>query len=241
MSAVERTNGVVLQQIQRVSQRLSADCQLCELADLCLGDTCLEPDLQEFRRGQMIFRRGDRDQCLYSVRRGAVKLARHRVPGEEQVLGFYFPGDVFGFDGLSSARREHEAIALEDCMLCKVPVSELTAGAQVQRFHHTLRLLGDATLAFQEHAALVNRRHASTRLAAFLLDIANRSRCRHSEAISFALPMCRQDIASYLGLTVETVSRRLCDLERDGLIALDERRKAVLIRDLEQLQQLAYY
>lgn len=236
-------DAAVVRQLQQASHRLSADCQFCELNVLCQQQNqpqAIQPDLQRYRRGEPIFRRGDQDRFLYSVRSGSVKLTRHRVVGEEQVLGFYFPGDVFGFDGLSTPQRENEAQAMQDCLLCRVPLVELTSGQHsTHSLHRTFRLFGDAALNCQDHAALVNQRHASTRLAAFLLDIANR--VGTDVNLTLSLPMSRQDIGSYLGLSVETVSRRLCDLERDQLIAIDDKRTCLRIVNLERLQQLAHF
>lgn len=236
------TDAAVVEQIQRASRRLNADCPECSLAELCRDNPDIEPDLLNIRRGQWIFRRGDQDRYLYSVRRGAAKLTRHRVVGEEQVLGFYFAGDAFGFDGLAGPQRINEAVALEDSTLCRVPLIDLTAGKHsTLSLHQTLSMFGNAALGFQEHAALVNQRQASTRLAAFVLDIANRSGESEGNTIRLSLPMSRQDIGSYLGLSVETVSRRLCDLERDGFISIDEKRTSLRILELERLQQIAHF
>ena len=241
MSLTPHSEPVIVRQIQLASQRLSADCQLCELSGLC-REECTTPALRRVDKGQFIFRRGEQDEYLYSIRSGSVKISRHRVPGEEQVLGFYFAGDVFGFDGMSAQRRHNDAIALEDCTLCRIPLKNLTSGEQPSgNFYRLLRLLGNDAQSFQEHIALMNRRQASTRLAAFLLDIASRGHGREGDTISFTLPMSRLDIASYLGLTIETISRRLCELERDRLLVMEDRRKTVRILDLERLQQIAFF
>lgn len=233
------SNTVVARQIQLASERLNADCRLCGLSSLCHGD-CITPALKHVEKGKFIFQRGEQDGYLYSIRSGAVKISRHRIPGEEQVLGFYFAGDVFGFDSMSAQRRQNDAIALEDCTLCRLPLKTITSDEQPsQNFYPLLRLLGDDALYLQEHIALMNRRQASTRLAAFLLDIASRGHGRDGDRISFSLPMSRLDIANYLGLTIETVSRRLCDLERDHILVMQDRRKTVHILDLERLRQIA--
>lgn len=242
MTASLNTSAGVMQQIRRASQRLNAECPECALAALCSDHPGVEPDLIHYRQGEKLYRHGDSDGYLYSVRSGCVKLNRHRVVGEEQVLGFYFCGDIFGFDGLASTRRTTEATALQDCSVCRLSVQELLArGHGTPSLQQLLKLAGHAALTYQEHAALVNRRQATTRLAAFVLDIISRgNRCRHND-LEISLPMSRLEIASYLGLTVETVSRRLCDLDREQLIAIDDKRRSLRITNLEGLQQLAHY
>ena len=239
-STAENAGKNITRQLLAASQRLNADCQLCDFSDSCNNEH-LAPDLVTIKRGSYIFRHGDPSNHLYRVRKGSVKLSRFRISGEEQVLGFYFKDESFGFDSLTNQRRKDEAIALEDCTLCRYSLQAPYKTANQQTLENILGLQNKNTSKFQEHIILINTSNAGTRLAAFLLDVATHTHIKQSNSIVFPLPMSRYDIASYLGLTQETVSRRLSQLERNHIISMENNRKSVRILNLEHLQQLAYF
>lgn len=240
--ALASDTPAVVRQLRLASWRLNADCDLCKLSDLFDNKPCSEPDLRFFRRGETIVRYGSKDNYLYSVREGSVKLVNHPNGGEESVIGFHFGGDLFGFENLAASRCQHDAIALEDTVICRLPAQRVYSGTASSRsFNYLVRLMGDNALNYQAHAAMVNRRQAGARLASFLLEIAGRLRTDNRDKLLFQLPMSRVDIASYLGLTVETVSRRLSELQRKRLLSLEVRSRTVTILDLDGLQQLALY
>lgn len=240
--ALASDSPAVMQQLRLASRRLNADCELCKLSGLFDSNPCLEPDLRFYRRGATVVRHGCQDNYLYSVRSGAVKLVSHPGVDEESVIGFHFSGDLFGFENLAASRSQHDAIALEDSVICRLPARRVYSGTtSSSSFNYLVRLMGDNALNYQAHAAMVNRRQAGARLASFLLDIAGRLRSANNDPLLFQLPMSRVDIASYLGLTVETVSRRLSELQRQQLLRLDVRTRSVTILDLQGLQQLALY
>ena len=173
-----------------------------------------------FDRDEEIFGEDEPAQYVYRVLSGAVRTARMQSDGRRQIVEFHLPGDVFGLDG--EARHALGAEAIVETVLQVVRRSTFMASgidgagtavqALLRKFHRA-----------QAHMLLLGRQTACERVASFLLDFQNRTKGQ-----TFDLPMSRQDIADYLGLTIETVSRTFSQLERDKAIAIPQSRHIVL-------------
>lgn len=165
-----------------------------------------------FSKDQPIFCEGGSSDFIYRVVSGAVRLTRLLADGRRQICDFYLPGDVFGVE--LDARRLATAEAIGETVVVVARRSSLAADSdQSPRLcRHALRELRRC----QNHVLTLGRRSAAERLASFLIDLAQRLDADDA----FDLPMCRQDIADYLGLTIETVSRTMTQLQSQGLIAL---------------------
>ncbi len=159
-------------------------------------------------------------EYLAAIRTGAVKLIRRDADGNEQVVGFTFPGELLGFDAVASGRHELEIIALETTAVCLLPYEECLALAQTtpNLLHQLFRSAGENTLAAQYRSALIAESAADERLIAFLRMIGDIHKARGYSGVDFNLPMSRQDIASYLAMAVETVSRLLRKLQDRKII-----------------------
>jgi CRP/FNR family nitrogen fixation transcriptional regulator len=185
-------------------------------------------------QGAEIFAQGEASGVLYRVISGVVRICKLFQNGRRQIEAFHVTGDVFGFE--LSACRSLYAEAASDCVLVSYhrhaieALAEKDKSVHQQMLHHAVRNLAQA----QAHALLLGRRGAVARLAAFLIDWA--SRLDRPETIALGMP--RQDIADYLGLTIETVCRSLGQLERQGMIALPNARQ-VRILDEARLTKLA--
>jgi len=175
-----------------------------------------------FGRDQEIYAEGDKVDGLFKVASGAVRIVRLLRDGRRQVLDFYVPGDIFGVE-LGDVRGA-AAEALVDTTLIVVRGSALAAdpatGGRLTRC--ALRCLQRS----QAHLVTLGRRTAAEKVARFLIDLADRT----GGADDLALPMSRQDIADFLGLTIETVSRTFSQLQAQGLIAVAGCRAVVLRR-----------
>jgi CRP/FNR family nitrogen fixation transcriptional regulator len=180
--------------------------------------------VRHFSADSEIYAEGDDADCFYKVVSGVVRTCKFLSDGRRQIDAFHVAGDVFGFETAAEHRLSAEAVS--DCTLitCRRRGFELLAGRDDrvagQLFTYAMRCLERA----QEHSLLLGRRSASQKLATFLLEMVDR-RCGN-EVIDLA--MTRQDIADYLGLTIETVSRTLSQLERDGIISLPTARRVCL-------------
>lgn len=181
-----------------------------------------------FEQDREIYGEGEEAGSYYKVVSGMVRTCRFLVDGRRQIDGFHVAGDVFGIE--TGSLRGLTAEAVSDCRIVAYRRSPRDRTAASPHFlAHLLRSLERA----QEHAALLGRRSAVEKVAAFLLDWRGQS----AVAGTIALAMGRLDIGDYLGLTIETVSRTLSQLERAGIIELPSVR-TIRIRDLEALTAL---
>ena len=221
----------------------SVNCQVCEAHGGCLAEQVLKSHRQPDRTlksnrginaGEHIFREGDEADSLYVVRSGSIKSYLISNDGEEQVLGFYLPGDVFGLDGSESQGRMSSAVTLETTTVCRLPITDLEDDGISQRL---LSLTANQLQRDHNLVLMLARKDADGRLASFLCDLSRRYQSRGYSAQAINLSMSRQDIGNYLGLAVETVSRTLTRFQDSGLISV--RRRAVEINDLKSLTKIA--
>jgi CRP/FNR family transcriptional regulator len=177
--------------------------------------------------------------ALYMVRAGSVKSYIDSEDGCEQVAAFHFPGDILGFDALAERRHMSSAMALETVAFCTVPYDRvLDLAASVPGLWSALmRGAANHIVGAEQHTMLLGQRTAPARLAAFLLSLSHRFAARGCSPVEFNLPMSRQDIANYLAVAVETISRLFTDLQRRGALQVD--RRFVKIRQIKVLEALA--
>lgn len=189
------------------------------------------------QKGEHLFAAGEPLLQLYALRSGALKTYLLSREGEEQITGFHLPGDVLGLDGLGSFRHPSFAVALETSMVCSIPLARLEelAGSMPRLRAELLRVMSEAIHADHQQLRLT-RKPAEERLAAFILDLARRFHQLGYSAQNFILPMSRCEIANYLGLTSETVSRLLARYRDKGLLEIDGRE--VRLKDIPRLQQM---
>ncbi|MEE8464376.1 MAG: Crp/Fnr family transcriptional regulator [Gammaproteobacteria bacterium] len=215
-------------------------CRSCAIRAMCLRPrdasvVCL-PGLKAARADCHLVRAGDPCEQYCLPRSGALKAYRNTPDGREQVMGFYLPGELAGLDGLADGRSQWNLVTLEASSLCTVTHKNLIeAAGQVPELLNSLmrRLSGDMLKA----ADLATGSSAEARLAGFLIDIARRIGDACLDGAVFCLPMSRQDIASYLALAPETISRLFARLRDDGLIDVDRKRLRIL--DHPGLSQIA--
>ncbi|HXP96821.1 MAG TPA: cyclic nucleotide-binding domain-containing protein [Telmatospirillum sp.] len=196
-----------------------------------LGQASVEP-------GTALFREGDPVQYLYTITAGAVKLYKLLSDGRRQITAFLFPGDFFGMT--ISDTYAYTAEAMTPAVFCRFPRRKLDSLFSDLPLLEK-KLLG-ATMqelaAAQEQMLLLGRKTARERVATFLVTLKRRLCVRGDKSPLIPLPMSRSDIADFLGLTIETVSRTLTGLKRDGLIALPDANH-VSIQRFDELHRIA--
>ncbi len=190
------------------------------------------------RRGDHLFRAGDPFQSLYVIRSGAIKTYLISEDGEEQIIGFYGPGETIGFDAIVDGRYQCNAAALDTSNVCNVSFEAVSILCErsPKLLHHLMREISGETQRLAS-MLLLGKKSADQRVAAFLLSQSGHQRRQGYSATALALSMTRGDIGKYLGLTIETVSRVLGRFEAQGLVAKD--RKQICIRDLKALRRAA--
>jgi len=185
-------------------------------------------------KDEEIFSEGDRAAYFYKVVSGAVRTFKLLSDGRRQIDAFHLPGDIFGMESGDEHRFSAEAlgdatiIAYRRCSLETLASRDQSFANQVVA--SMMRSLERA----QDHMLLLGRKHAIEKIATFLLVLSERL----TEDGQVNLPMSRVDIADHLGLTIETVSRSLTQLERQGVIELPAHRRCIVLRDKEALQRL---
>ena len=215
-------------------------CSTCAFSAACQSEGYGKPELQElhclvehigpFHAGDHIFREGDPFNAIAAVRAGTVKTYVIDPAGREQVQGFFLPGEVIGLNAIHAARYPCNAVALDTVVLCRFsfPMMATLAtkmpGLQAQLFRLLSQDIGKAALLAGDYSA-------DERMAAFLVGLSRRFAQRGFSANRFALTMARTDIANYLRLAAETVSRVLRRFQDEGLIRVERREVEILNRD----------
>jgi CRP/FNR family transcriptional regulator, anaerobic regulatory protein len=225
------------------SFRLS--CKNCSLSELCLPRSLAPEDLTRFEeivsqrpplpKGAALYRAGEPSTALYAVKSGALKSVVTTEDGEEQIVGFHMPGELLGFDGVDSVHN-CTVISLDRSSVCELPLTELEHLSQkVTSLHREIYTVMRREInQEQEMLLLLARRTAESRLASFILSLTLRLGSRGFSESEFTLVMSRHDIANYLGLAAETVSRLFSRFQDSGLIEVNRRR--VRIHDLAALR-----
>lgn len=222
-------------------------CSSCSLGELCFPCGAAGSDLQRLdelnfgrrkvKTGQTLYRDGDRFQFFYAVRSGTFRSNLMLSDGREQVNGFYMAGEIMGLDGVAFGMHASSATALEDAEVCAIPYAHLTdlAIGNVSLQQVLSRMMSREILREHSLMLLLGSMNAEERLAEFLLNLSHRLKMRGYSASEFHLRMSRAEIGSYLGMTLETVSRTFSAFQQLRLLEVDKRH--IRLVDLEGLKQ----
>lgn len=188
-----------------------------------------------YARGDYLYRSGDKLQSLYAIHSGSFKTQVLHEDGREQVTGFQMVGEIIGLDAISTGHHSCDAVALENSEVCELPFNKLEALSRElpSLQHHLHKIMSSEIVRSQGIMLLLGSMRAEERLAAFLLNLSQRFAARGYSPTKFQLLMSRQEIGSYLGMKLETVSRAFSHFQADGLINVKVR--SVKILDLERL------
>ena len=223
----------------RLWSNLKEVCDLLHISTACTiaADELLFQHVQ-FKTGQRIHTIGQPFDTLYIVNSGFLKTVLIDEFGNEQVLSFPMKGDMLGVDGIHTRHYSSEAVALSDCDLILLPFKKLTA---LGRVHLELEnvmygVMSRELVREQAMIGMLGALSAEARVARFLVSLADRFAQMGYSSKLFNLRMTRHEIGSYLGLTLETVSRTLSAFNEIGLITVDQR--TIGIKDPEALKTL---
>lgn len=217
-----------------------ASCAVCASRALCWSSKAqfddswhgkLEFGKRKVKRGAALFRMGDGFDNLYAIRSGAFKSSVLLEDGREQVTGFKMVGELLGLDGIGADEYMSDAVALEDSEVCIIPYARMVG---LWREAPSLaaemnRMLSREIAHDQGVMALLGTMQAEERVIVFLLNLAQRYQARGYATNEFVLRMTREEIGSYLGLKLETVSRVFSRMQALGLIELEHNRMVRLV------------
>jgi CRP/FNR family transcriptional regulator len=227
---------------------LKSACSQCNLVELCLPFGMDEQALhrldelvgarRKVRRQHSLYRSGDPFEAIYAIRTGSFKTDVLLEDGREQVTGFQMTGEILGLDGISTEIHSCNAIALEDSEVCVIAYGKLEElSREIEGLQHQFHKVMSREIV-RDHGVmmLLGSMRAEERLAAFLLNLSQRFTARGFSAAEFNLRMTREEIGSYLGLKLETVSRAFSRFQEEGLVAVQQ--KHIRILDAVRLKRL---
>jgi CRP/FNR family transcriptional regulator, anaerobic regulatory protein len=222
-------------------------CEDCPTRRLCLAagleqdalrelSACMRPS-QPMHKGDFLYRSGDAGGDCFVVRSGSYKTFTLTPTGDEYVTGFYFPGELVGVSGLSEAERPDSAMALETSTACRLHPEDVPNFWRLGSGQSLMRLIGQNERLGVAHHMTLSHSSADARVAGFLMNLSHRMQQQRRDHRSLPLPMSRTDLANYLGMTLESLSRVLSRLGRAGLV--DAARTRVTLIDTPGLQTIA--
>jgi CRP/FNR family transcriptional regulator, anaerobic regulatory protein len=221
-------------------QAIKVACSNCNLRELCMPVDLSAEEMdridqvvgarRRIKRGATLFRNGEKFSSLYAIRTGFFKTCIASDDGRDQVTGFQMAGEVMGLDGIVNDRHTCDAVALEDAEVCVMPFERLEELSRevnaLQRHMHKIM----SREIVREHGVmlLLGSMRAEERLAAFLLNLVQRLHARGFSQSELVLRMTREEIGSYLGLKLETVSRTFSKFVDDGIVEVKQRHVRIL-------------
>jgi CRP/FNR family transcriptional regulator, anaerobic regulatory protein len=220
-------------------------CAACNLGSLCRHCILAEPDMamtgempftrKRVKHGEILYRAGGRSDCLYAIRSGFFKSSFGLDDGREQVTAFRMAGEVLGLDGIDSSLHASQATALEDSEVCIIPLARLDE-PQLQR--QLYKAMSRELVRDHSVMLLLGMMSSGERLAVFLLNLSQRFAARGLSSSEFHLRMTRAEIGSYLGVSLETVSRLFSRFQEDRLIHVAQNHVRIL--DHHGLRMVAF-
>ncbi len=225
------------------STSIKVACSNCNLRELCMPLGLNESEMErvdevvatrrKVARGDNLFRNGDKFNALYAIRTGFFKTRISAEDGRDQVTGFQMAGEIIGLDGIVSDHHTCDAVALEDAEVCVMPfdrIEELSREiTSLQR--HVHKIMSREIVRENGVMLLLGSMRAEERLAAFLLNLVQRLHARGFSQSELVLRMTREEIGSYLGLKLETVSRTFSKFVEDGIVEVKQRHVRILNPD----------
>jgi len=225
---------------------LRVACSSCSLRELCLPAGLDTGEMEQMdrlvtrrrrlKRGADLYRAGEALAALYAIRSGFMKSCVLHDDGREQVAGFHMAGDLLGLDAIGGGSHTCDTVALEDTEVCEIPFASLEQlSRELPSLQHQLhRIMSREIVRDYGVMLLLGSMSAEERLAAFLLNLSQRFAARGYSPSEFRLRMTREEMGSYLGLKLETVSRTLSAFQERGLLGV--RQKQVRILDAPGLK-----
>lgn len=236
----------MLKRVQVTSE--STHCSTCMMGSVCLPvgmpssevaklDELVKERLR-IEKGQPLFQYGIALDALFALRTGSIKTQIIEASGQQQITGFYLPGEIVGLDGMLDGIHSSTAIAMEDSEVCIVKLDDIDEISRyVPSLQHQVRRLMSKEIARSHQVLLaLGSMRSEQRLAAFLINLSQRLTALGYSSTDFVMRMSREEIGNYLGLTLETVSRLFSRFAREGVIRVNQREVKIL--DMAALNEL---
>lgn len=237
--AIEPVSNVV----EMHPHAIKVACSNCNLRELCMPLGLSHEELERLdtvvsvrkriKRGATLFRNGEKFTSLYAIRTGFFKTCVNSEDGRDQVTGFQMAGEIVGLDGIVNDHHTCDAVALEDAEVCVLPfdrIEELSREVNALQ-RHVHKIMSREIVRENSVMLLLGSMRAEERLAAFLLNLVQRLHARGFSQSELVLRMTREEIGSYLGLKLETVSRTFSKFVEDGIVEVKQRHVRIVNPD----------
>lgn len=230
---------------------LTTACKTCSLHSLCLPLSLNNDDIERLdkiirrgrplKKGEHLFHQGERFTSVFAVRTGTLKTYTLTSEGEEQITGFHLPSEIVGLNAYDMDSYPASAKALESTNVCEIPIERLDelCNHMPELRRQMMRVMGKEIRSDERMMLLLSKKTAEERLASYLLNLSQRFSRRGYSGAAFRLAMSRADMANYLGLAVETVSRVFTRFQKQDIIDLQGNAKDIRIVNAEALAEAA--
>jgi CRP/FNR family transcriptional regulator len=231
------------QAVTMTPQSIKVACSNCNLRELCMPLGLSPAELERIddvvasrrkvKRGETLFRNGEKFVSLYAIRTGFFKTCVASEDGRDQVTGFQMAGEIVGLDGIVNDQHTCDAVALEDAEVCVMPfdrIEELSREVTALQ-RHVHKIMSREIVRENGVMLLLGSMRAEERVAAFLLNLVQRLHARGFSQSELVLRMTREEIGSYLGLKLETVSRTFSKFAEDGIVEVKQRHVRIVSTD----------
>lgn len=235
--------------MSEVKSAFNVSCNNCGLQKICFPTGLMKGEVEKLdqiverklplKKNQHLFEAGDKFVSLFAIRAGVLKLYSFTDTGEEIIHGFYLPGDVLGIDALANKTHQMNAVALDTTSICTIPFKDLVnLSSEIPLLNQqVLSVMSKEVNDGRLHSELLIKRNADQRVAQFVWNMAERFKNRGFSGNEFRLSILHRDVAIYLGLTPETVSRILARFNTEGVVTW--KKKEVVIHDTDALLKIA--
>jgi CRP/FNR family transcriptional regulator len=225
-------------------------CQNCSLNKFCLPRGLTKDEMKiledaidkskKFKKKSYLYTANSQQAAIYVIKSGSVKTYLSNASGNKQILGFHMPGDLLGFDAFFTGKHSCFAQALDDTLVCELSMENFDKLCHILPSIRTEMMHQVGKEIQHDHLIMLTLGQMQTeeRLATFLFNLSKRNQSRKFSKDDFQLSMTRQDLANYLGMAVETLSRTLAHLQKKNLISVQQR--SIKILDQAQLCKLAH-
>lgn len=232
------------------NKKIHINCKDCGINTICLPSMLVEAEVAHLdsivqrksppiNKGTHLFNAGDPFKHVYAIRAGAFKTYVNSYTGEEQIIAFHLPGELIGLDAINSDFHNSSTVALVPSQICKIPyesLDELSAEIKGLR-KQVVKLLSKEITENQALLLLLGQKKAKERMAALLINLSSRYAVRNLPHDLITLPMSRSEMANYLGMTIETVSRILKDFKEKEFIQIYG--KQIFLKNITSLKHIA--
>jgi len=231
-----------LQKLDLPSLISKAKCETCVLSNLCIAATLTNQEIKSLdtapkskahlEKDEILYHAGESKHKIYAVSSGSLKTTAININGVEQITGFYLPGEILGLEGLADMQLSSTAAAMETSTVCEIPEDDFDKLCETNHGLRKsfMRIVSKEISSEQKMMMSLGQMKSDERLASFLISLSSRFKQRGFSETEFNLSMPRHDIANYLGLTIETISRLFKAFQKQGILDVKNRHVNILNR-----------